>query len=61
VGIVLVDNLFNGSRYQNVAVFVQQTFTSVRLSSWESDDGSVLKFVVFEFLEKVVIRKYTLG
>lgn len=53
---MFVDHLLDSSRYKDVAVFVQQTFTSVRLSTWEPNDGSVLKLIVFQFLAKAKIN-----
>jgi len=47
VGILLVDDLFNSSRDEDVAVLEQQVFTSVGLSTREADNRAMLNLVVF--------------
>ena len=51
VGILLVDDLFNSSRDEDVTVLEQQVFTSVWLSTREADNRAVFNLVVFQFLE----------
>lgn len=65
VSVSFVDDLLDGSRNKDVAWLVQQVLACVRLRSGESDDGSVLDFVVLQFLEpsdvKRLVRNVTEG
>lgn len=51
VGILLVDDLFNGSWDEDIAVLIQQVFTGIGLSTREADNRTVFNLVVFQFLE----------
>ena len=50
VGVLLIDDFFDGSWNQNIAVLIQQILASVRLGTRESNDGAVFNFVIFQFL-----------
>jgi hypothetical protein len=51
VGILLVDDLFDGGWDEDVAVLEQQVLASVGLSTREADNRAVFNLVVFQFLE----------
>lgn len=51
-GIFTIDNLFNGSWYENIARFKHQIFTFVFLSTGESNNCSVFNEVIFQLLVK---------
>lgn len=61
MSVLLVDDFLDSSWHEDIAVLVQQVLTGVRLSSRESNDCSVLNFVVFEFLKRKRVAKKILS
>lgn len=57
MGVLFVDNLLSCSRDEDIARLVQQVFTSVGLGTWEANNGTVLDFVVFQFLVIIYFTK----
>ena len=58
VGIFTVDDLFNGSRNENVAGFEHQIFTGIGLGMRIANNGAVLILVVFQKLYIIIILNY---
>lgn len=52
VSVVLVNDLLNGSRDQDVTLLVQQVISLVCLSTGETHDGAVLNLPVLKFLRR---------
>lgn len=60
MGVLLVDDLFNGGWNEDITLFIHEVLTFVRFGSGETDDGLVFVAVIFQSLKRAKHINYKL-